>query len=114
MCSYLRLTDSGLRQCTELADFNTAARENDEVREGRTRAQTRAVNQQSVSGLVATLGLISASELMYTLLAEQRAGDAVELPKERMLSQSLVAIKKPGNRSTQRFGTEPCLQKLKA
>ena len=60
----------------------TAARENDEVREGRTRAQTRAVNQQSVSGLVATLGPISASEIMYALLAEQRAGDPVELPKE--------------------------------
>ena len=53
----------------------------DELREGRTRAQTRAVNQQSVSGLVATLGPISASEIMYALLAEQRAGDAVELPK---------------------------------
>ena len=70
------------RHVAELADFNTNARENDEVREGRTRAQTRAVNQQSVSGLVATLGPISASEIMYALLAEQRAGDAVELPKE--------------------------------
>ena len=48
--------------------------ENDEVREGRTRAQTRAVNQQSVYGLVAALGPISASEIMYALLAEQRAG----------------------------------------
>ena len=70
------------RHVAELTDFNTAARENDEVREGRTRAQTRTVNQQSVSGLVATLGPISASEIMYVLLAEQRAGDAVELPKE--------------------------------
>ena len=59
----------------------TTAREN-EVREGRTRAQTRAVYQQSVSGLVATLGPISASEIMYALLAEQRASDAVELPQE--------------------------------
>ena len=65
-----------------LSQSLVAARENDEVREGRTRAQTRAVNQQSVSGLVATLGPISASEIMYALLAEQRAGDAVELPKE--------------------------------
>ena len=70
------------RHVAELADFNTAARENDEVREGRTRAQTRAVNPQSVSGLVATLGPISASEIMCALLAEQRAGDDVELPKE--------------------------------
>ena len=67
------------RHVAELADLNTAARENDEVREGRTRAQTRAVNQQSVSGLVATLGPISASEIMYALLAEQRAGDDVEI-----------------------------------
>ena len=69
------------RHVAELADFNTAAREN-EVREGRTRAQTRVVNQQSVSGLAATLGPISASEIMCALLAEQRAGDDVELPKE--------------------------------
>ena len=32
------------RHVAELADFNAAACENDEVREGRTRAQTRAVN----------------------------------------------------------------------
>ena len=35
-----------------------------------------------MSGLVAALGPISASEIMYALLAEQRAGDTVELPKE--------------------------------
>ena len=65
----------------ELADFNTSARENDEVRDGRTRAQTRAVNQQSVPGLVANLGPIFASEIVYALVAEQRAGDEIELPK---------------------------------
>ncbi|CAB1112906.1 unnamed protein product [Ectocarpus sp. CCAP 1310/34] len=70
------------RHVAELADFNTASRENDEVREGRTRAQTRAVNQQSVPGLVASLGPISATELVYTLMSEQRAGDETELPKE--------------------------------
>ena len=43
------------RHVAELADFNTPARENKEVRDGRTRAQTRAVNQQSVPSLVATL-----------------------------------------------------------
>ena len=36
------------RHVAELADFNTPARENDKVRDGRTRAQTRTVNQQSV------------------------------------------------------------------
>ena len=70
------------RHVAELADFNTPARENDEVRDGRTRAQTRAVNQQSVPGLVATLGPISASEIVYALVAEQRAGDEIELPRE--------------------------------
>ena len=55
--------------------------ENVEVREGRTRAQTRAVNQQSVPGLMATLGPISASEIILALLVEQRASDAMELPK---------------------------------
>ena len=70
------------RHVAELADFNTPARENDEVRDGRTRAQTRAVNQQSVPGLVATLGPISASEIVYALVAELRAGDEIELPKE--------------------------------
>ena len=70
------------RHVAELADFNTPARENDEVSGGRTRAPTRAVNQQSVPGLVATLGPISASEIVYAIVAEQRAGDEIELPKE--------------------------------
>ncbi|CAB1096609.1 unnamed protein product [Ectocarpus sp. CCAP 1310/34] len=70
------------RHVAELADFNTAARENDEVREGRTRAQTRAVNQQSVPGLMATIGPISGTEVLYALLSEQRAGDETESPKE--------------------------------
>ena len=70
------------RHVAELADFNTPAREIDEVRDGRTRAQTRAVNQQSVPVLVATLGPISTSEIEYARVAEQRAGDEIELPKE--------------------------------
>ena len=69
------------RHVAELADFNTPARENDEVREYRTRAKTRAVNQQSVPGLVATLGPISASVIVYALVAEQRACDEIGLPK---------------------------------
>ena len=70
------------RHVAGLADFNTPARENDEVRDGKTRVQTRAVNKQSVRGLVATLGPTSASEIVYSLVAEQRAGDEIELPKE--------------------------------
>ena len=66
------------RHAAELADVNIPARESDDVRDGRTRAQTRAVNQQSVTGLVATLGPISASEIVYALVAEQRAGDEIE------------------------------------
>ncbi|CAB1113542.1 unnamed protein product [Ectocarpus sp. CCAP 1310/34] len=72
---------SNRRARHELASYNTAANENVEVREGRTRAQTRAVNQQSATGLMATLGPISASELIEALLVEQRASDAMELPK---------------------------------
>ena len=70
------------RHVAELANFSTPAGENDEVRDGRTRVQARAVNQQSVPGLVATLGPMSASEIVYALAAEQRAGDEIELPKE--------------------------------
>ena len=81
------------RHVAELADFNTPARENDEVRDGRTRVQTRAVNQQSVPDLVATLGPISASEIVYGLVAEHRAGDEYELPKE--LVQDVES--EPGN-----------------
>ncbi|CAB1113285.1 unnamed protein product [Ectocarpus sp. CCAP 1310/34] len=66
----------------ELANYNTAANENVEVREGRTRAQTRAVNHQIVSGLMANLGPISASEIIEALLVEQRASDTMELPRE--------------------------------
>ena len=44
--------------------------------------QTRAVNQQSVPGLVATLGPISASDIVYALVAEQRGRNEIELPKE--------------------------------
>ena len=69
------------RHVAELADFNAPAHENDEVRDSRTRAQTRVVNQQSVPGLVATLGPISASEIVNALVAEQRAGDGIKLPK---------------------------------
>ena len=70
------------RHVAELADFNTPARENNEVRDGRTRAQARAVNQQSVPGLVVTLGPVSAPEIVYALVAEQRADDEIEMPKE--------------------------------
>ncbi|CAB1115195.1 unnamed protein product [Ectocarpus sp. CCAP 1310/34] len=71
------------RHVVELADFNTAPRENDQVRVGRTRTQTRAVNQQTPSGLVAALGPLTASEITYTLVAEQKAGQA-QLPKEHI------------------------------
>ena len=60
----------------------TPAHENDEVRDGKTRAQTRANNQRSVPGLLATLGPISASERVYALVAEQREGDKIELQNE--------------------------------
>ena len=94
------------RHVAELDDFNTSARDNNEEIDGITRARTRAVNQQSVPGLVATLGPMSASEIVYALVAEQKAGDEIKLPKGLVpeLSQSLVAIKKPSNQRTLRFG----------
>ena len=91
------------RHVAELADLNTPTREHNKARGGRTRAQTRAVNQQSIPGLAATLGPISASEIVYAFVAEQRAGDEIK-NWFRMLSQSLVAIKKPSNQSTPIFG----------
>ncbi|CAB1099879.1 unnamed protein product [Ectocarpus sp. CCAP 1310/34] len=73
---------SNRRARRELASNNTAANQNDEVRGGRTRAHTRAVHQQSVSGLMATSGPISASEIVEARLVEQRASDTMELPRE--------------------------------
>ena len=70
------------RHVAELAEVDTPARQNDGVRGGRTRAQTRAVTQQSVPGLVATLGPISASDIVYALVADQRADDEIELLNE--------------------------------
>ena len=95
------------RHVAEVADFNTPARENDDLGDGRTRAQTRAVNQESVSGLLATLGPISASTTVYALVAEQRAGDEFELPEKLVqdVESGLVAKKMPSNQSTPTFGS---------
>ncbi|CAB1099881.1 unnamed protein product [Ectocarpus sp. CCAP 1310/34] len=57
-----------------------------------------------------TVGPISASsEKIEALLVEQRASDAMELPKVliRTYCQNRVAIKKPASQSTPRFGTRP-------
>ncbi|CAN0320183.1 unnamed protein product, partial [Scytosiphon promiscuus] len=67
------LPPAARRARRELADHNTPVHEDYEVRTGRTRARTRAANQQSASVLLATLGPLSATEMVEALTAEQRA-----------------------------------------
>ena len=43
-----------------------------ELREGRTRAQTRALNQQQATGLLASLGPINGDYTLRALIAEQK------------------------------------------
>ncbi|CAN0473829.1 unnamed protein product, partial [Scytosiphon promiscuus] len=75
------LPPAARRARRELADHNTPVHEDDEVRTGRTRARTKAANQQSASVLLATRGPLSATE-MVALIAEQRACEDEELPNE--------------------------------
>ena len=76
------LPPAARRALHELADHNTPVHDDDEVRIGRTRARTRAANQQSVSILLATLGPFAATEVVEALIAEQKASENEELPKE--------------------------------
>ena len=49
---------------------------------------------------------MSASEIVYALVSEQRAGDEIELLKKMVqdVESKPGAIKKPSNQSTPRFG----------
>jgi len=76
------LPPAARRALHELADHNTPVHDDDEVRIGRTRARTRAANQQSASILLATLGPFAATEVVEALIAEQKASENEELPKE--------------------------------
>ena len=76
------LPPAARRALHELADHNTPVHDDDEVRIGRTRARTRAANQQSASILLATLGPFAATEVVEALIAEPKASENEELPKE--------------------------------
>ena len=76
------LPPAARRALHELADHNTPVHDDDEVRIGRTRARTRAANQQSASILLATPGPFAATEVVEALIAEQKASENEELPKE--------------------------------
>ena len=76
------LPPAARRALHELADHNTPVHDDDEVWIGRTRARTRAANQQSASILLATLGRFAATEVVEALIAEQKASENEELPKE--------------------------------
>ena len=65
-----------------IGDYNKAPRPNHEVRTGRTRAESRAVEQQGASVLFSMLGPFAGTEMVEALISEQRASDEGELPKE--------------------------------
>ena len=46
----------------------------DEIREGRTRAQTRALNREAAAGLISTIGPCEGGRIFHALLAAQDAG----------------------------------------
>ena len=53
----------------------------DEIREGRTRAQTRALNQEAAAGLISTIGPCDGSRIFLARLAAQvTGGEATKLP----------------------------------
>ena len=48
--------------------------DDDEVREGRTRVQTRALNREAAAGLISTTGPCEGGHIFHVLLAAQDAG----------------------------------------
>ena len=56
----------------QIETYNVGPHDHEERREGRTRAQTRALNQQQATGLLATLGPVSGDHILRVLIAEQR------------------------------------------
>ena len=56
----------------QIETSNVGPHGHEERREGRTRAQTRALNQQHATGLLATLGPVSGNHILRVLIAEQR------------------------------------------
>ena len=56
----------------QLEAYNVGPHDDQERREGRTRAQTRALNQQQATGLLASLGPINGDYTLRALIAEQK------------------------------------------
>ena len=53
----------------------------EEIREGRTRAQTRALNQEAAAGLIGMIGPCDGDRILHALLAAQEAGgEPTKLP----------------------------------
>ena len=56
----------------QLEAYNVGPHDDQERREGRTRAQTRALNQQQATGLLESLGSINGDYTLRALIAEQK------------------------------------------
>ena len=56
----------------QLEAYNVGPHDDQERREGRTRAQTRALNQQQATGLLASPGPINGDYTLRALIAEQK------------------------------------------
>ena len=57
-------------------------RDGDEIREGRTRAQTRALEREAASGLISLVGPVEGSKILDALLAVQPANhEPAKLPE---------------------------------
>ena len=60
----------------------------DEIREGRTRAQTRALNREAAAGLIRTIGPCEGGRIIHALLAEQDAGGEPTLLPNCLLKEA--------------------------
>ena len=76
-----------------LEAYNVGPHDDQERREGRTRAQTRALNQQQATGLLASLGPINGDYTLRTLTAEQTTLKRQnEIPAEHAKEPELTTI----------------------
>ena len=67
------------RAMRQLEMYMTGPHDDEERREGRTRAQNRALSQQQATGLLSMLGPITEDEVIHALIAEQAT---LEKPSE--------------------------------
>ena len=79
------LPDATRRALRQLGPHMTDAHDGDEIREGRTRAQSRARNQQEAVGLLCDLGPVAGHQILRALIAEKGTRSMLEpcdLPTE--------------------------------